>query len=135
MEVDQLEYPVLIWNSDTAFLARTAKNLRMADKSLLPELRQKAAAGKTFLVSSDGYYFKVVDFRRSDKQPLFGIRADPVLEDAKKVELDEFKKLVGRAIKARQRGDYDSDLVGQLRACLPQAGNYRDVLACVPKGM
>jgi hypothetical protein len=135
-----LDYPVLIWGKDYVFLAKNRKAYERTPRSQFERLREQARAGKTKLLDSSGMLFQVTDKTViSSQHPVlswFGeFRTAPVLSEGRKLDLDEFKSHIQRAIRARQRGEYDSDFIAELTAKLPSASNYREALACVPKGM
>jgi hypothetical protein len=128
MDHRDLAYPVLVWGEDYTYLARTVADYERTPRSQFKRLRRQARDGK------------VMDkLAISTQKPILKwfceFRTAPVLTDGKRLELDEFKRHVERAIWVRQRGDYDCDFIGELRKTLPLATSYREALACVPKGM
>lgn len=140
MDHRMLDYPILIWGSDYVFLAKNIGAYERTPRSQFKRLRQQALEGKTRLLDSSGTIFRVTDeIVISSQHPLLRwfveFRTAPVLSKGQRLTLDEFKDYVQRAIRVRQRGEYDSDFAGQLMAKLPEARSYREALTCVPKGM
>ena len=140
MDHRELKYPILIWGKDYVFLAKTPLDFERTPRSQFERLRKQARGRRTRLLDSSGMLFKVTDkLVISSQHPilkwLVEFRTAPVLADGRKLDLEEYKTHIQRAIRARQWGDFDSDFVGELMANLPSATSYREALACVPKGM
>ena len=140
MDYRTLAYPILIWGEDYVFLAKNIKSFERTPRSQFGRLRNQARNGKTRLLDANGMYFRVTDeVVISSKHPVWKwfseFRTAPVLSEGRKVELEEYKQRVKRAISARQRGEHGSNFVAELMEKLPSANSYREALACVPKGM
>lgn len=133
-------YPILVWGSDYVFLAKDRKAIERTPRSQFERLRKEAHQGKTRLLDSNGMLFRVTDrIITSSRIPILnwfpGFRTAAILSDGKKLNLEEFKRCVQDAIRVRQMGEYDSDFMGEFLAKLPSANNYKEALACVPRGM
>ena len=122
------------------FLAKDIGSIERTPKSEFERLRRQARQGKVQLLDSEGMFFAVVDKLVISSQSPFlkwisEFRTMPILARGRQVDLGEFKKLAERAITVRQRGEYGCDFVGEFKDKLPSANSYREVLACVPRGM
>ncbi|QUL36896.1 hypothetical protein [Erythrobacter sp. JK5] len=140
MDHRELSYPILVWSKEYVFLAKTTADFERTPRTMFEELRQQARDGEVKLIDSKGFLFHVVDeLIISTRNPilkwLVEFKTAPVLAGGQKLSLEEFKQCIKQAIRVRQRGEYDSDFVGELNQTLTSAVSYEDALNSVPRGM
>lgn len=140
MQHRDLIYPLLIWGSDYAFVAKDYFSYEKTPKYQFDRLRNQAINGKVKILTSDGMMFRVSDeIIISSQRPILKwmveFRTAPILTNGRKVDLSEFKKMVEQAVRVRQQGDYDADYLGRLMAVLPDAKTYEEAINCVPRVM
>ena len=140
MDHRNLSYPILVWGEDYVFLAKNYHSIENTPRSQYERIKSQSNRGNVKLLTSDGDIFTVSDrVIISTNAPILrwivGFRTAPILKDGRRIDLDEYKKLISKAVQIRQRGDYDSNYFGELTAALPHATTYAEAMDCVPKAM
>ena len=136
--VADLCFPVLIWDIDyVSPPLRKPSQLTSGSYHAFLESRRRAQGGKYFLLDSAGRKFRIGDeIQRSGfgfvARTLFGVKSDMRLVDQEKLDLDEFKKNVRKAVMARQRYDKGCYVAVDTKKKLPLAKTYREAIEAVP---
>lgn len=140
--LSDLRYPALIFRKEYVFLADTPLELCVHPRSIFRDTIEKTKSGELQMIDSDGRFFKIVDWKTV---PVFGglkgiflnlfgsIFAEPVLLEICKLDLDEMKEKLKRAIRSRLRYDSDKKLSHQFIRDMAIADSPLDAMIVVSR--
>ena len=133
-QLPSIRYPALLWTPGYVFFAEEAVALCTTPRSMFEGGVSLARTGKMHLADSDGKCFDIIDWHRVApfggfagfaRWLLRSIFAVPVLAQETHPPLEEFKKILARAISSRIRYDLDksekADVLEKLRRATSSA--------------
>jgi hypothetical protein len=134
------DFPTLDWGTNHAYLCHKRSDFGLIAKSEFNRLRDICLSGNMRLLTSTGKSFRIIDMvpvvvTNPILRLFSNFRVQNVLDDGQCIDLIEFKRRVEWAVRERQKGDYDCDLLGKLRPKLAEAQTYREAIAAVPTNM
>jgi hypothetical protein len=133
-----LNYPIFTWDGQHIFRAQSYKALTYSSSGNHRTLNKLAAEGKDFLIDSDGFKYRIVSYERlTTGVKLIDIfsqyRIEPILVDKVLLSLEDFKSAILRAIRLRDRYNFDSYTLVDTKAPLDAAKTYREAIMSLPK--
>ena len=141
VDVRRLVFPVLLWRPGYIYIALNSIELATHPRSLFRETKAHAVNGEWRMADAEGKVYQLVDwqvvrpfggFRSIGARLLLSVFAVPVARPTAPPGLEEFKRVLARAVRSRYKLDKHSPMKAILET-IAKADNCAEALRAIPE--